>query len=171
MKQSLRIVLASVVTVLGLALLPSAFIAHAQDINQSSPRVRQLADSMKARFAAVQSIKGTGAVGENNRGFLELIKPDAIDDPEERNKVQTVIAEENADRKSLYQEIARINRDQNLSIGTVESIYAVERIERARSGDWVQLPTAGQHFDKLKGSSLARSLGDAFKPGEWVQVP
>ena len=108
---------------------------------------------MKARFGDVEAAKKTGAVGENNRGFLEMIKPDAIADAEQRNNVQRVVAAENEDRKALYQEVARLNSDQNLTVGTVERIYAQKRLERAKSGEVFQLPPAGADFDAFAASA------------------
>ena len=144
--------------------------AHAAELNETSPRVQQIANSMKARFNDVEAAKKTGAVGENNRGFVEMVKPDAIADAEQRNAVQRVIAAENEDRKALYQEIARINSDQNLTVGAVERVYAQKRLERAKAGELFQLPAAGADFDKFVASSTGKKLGDEAQPGAWVTI-
>lgn len=145
--------------------------AYAAEIKDSSPRVTQIAQSMKERFPQVESIKATGAVGENNRGFLELVKPELIEDAEKRNEVQRVIAAENQDRKALYQEIARLNRDQNLNVSTVERIYAQKRLERAESGELFQLPPAGEDFEVFSNSPTGKKLGDKLVPNAWVRIP
>jgi uncharacterized protein YdbL (DUF1318 family) len=144
--------------------------AYAADLNESSPRVQQIANSMKARFGKVEAAKKTGAVGENNRGFLEMIKPDAIADSNERNAVQQVIAAENQDRKALYQEIARLNSDQNLTVSAVERVYAQKRLERAKPGEAFQLPPAGDDFNAFAASATGKKLGAEAKPGAWVTI-
>ncbi len=144
--------------------------AYAADLNESSPRVQQIANSMKTRFNDVEAAKKTGAVGENNRGFLEMVKPDAIADADQRNTVQQTIAAENNDRKALYQEIARLNSDQNLTVSAVERVYAQKRLERAKSGESFQLPPAGPDFDAFAASAAGKALGGDAKPGAWVTI-
>jgi uncharacterized protein YdbL (DUF1318 family) len=145
--------------------------AHAQAVKSTSPRIKQIADKMKQRNAEVAGIKNTGAVGENNRGLLEMIKPDAITDANEKNRVQRVMASENEDRKALYKEIVSINTDQALDVGTVERIYAQKRLERAKTGELFQLPPAGNDFNAFRGSAKGRALGSKCKPNTWVTIP
>jgi len=140
--------------------------AYAAEVKEDSAKVTQIAASMKARYAEVDAAKKTGAVGENNRGFLELVKADAIADAEKKNAVQKTIAAENDDRKALYQEVARLNSDQNMTVGAVERVYAQKRLERAKSGEMFQLPPAGPDFDALPANKKAG--GSA---GSWVTIP
>lgn len=144
--------------------------AYAAELNETSPRVQQIANSMKARFNDIEAAKKTGAVGENNRGFLELTKPDAITDSAQRNTIQQTIAAENNDRKALYQEIARLNSDQNLTVGAVERVYAQKRLERAKRGESFQLPPAGADFDAFAASAAGKALGGEATPGAWVTI-
>jgi uncharacterized protein YdbL (DUF1318 family) len=145
--------------------------AYAAETNLNSPRVKQIGAKMKQRYPEVVAIKKTGAVGETNRGLLELVKPNLITDGDEKNKVQRVIAAENEDRKALYKEIARLNEDQNMAVGQVEQVYALERLERAKSGELVQMPNAGSTFDKVKGSAVGQKLGAQCVAGAWVTMP
>ncbi len=143
--------------------------AYAAEVKEDSARVTQIAASMKARYAEVESAKKTGAVGENNRGFLELVKADAIADANQKNAVQKTIAAENDDRKALYQEIARLNSDQNMTVSAVERVYAQKRLERAKSGEMFQLPPAGADFDAFAASAVGKKVGEAA--GAWVTIP
>lgn len=143
-------------------------VAHAQ--KEDSPRARQILQAMRDRHSQLESVKQTGAVGENNRGFVELVYPDKISDAERLNEVQRVIAAENEDRKAFYQEIARLNQDQDLKVGVVEAIYAQKRLERARSGEVFQLPPAGEAFDTFKASAKGQALGAEASPGAWVVI-
>lgn len=145
-------------------------VAYAAELKNTSPRVTQIAKKMRERFPEVAAIKATGAVGETNRGLLQLERPDRITDAEEKNRVQRVIAAENEDRKALYKEIARLNRDQNLDVGKVEKVYAMQRLERAKKGEYYQLPAPGQDFDKFKASPLGKRLGTGCVPGAWVTI-
>jgi uncharacterized protein len=144
--------------------------AYAAEVKEDSARVKQIANSMRARNAELESAKKTGAVGENNRGFVELVKADAIADADQKNAVQRTIAAENDDRKALYQEIARLNSDQNMTVSTVERVYAQKRLERAKSGELCQLPPAGDDYDTYMASAAGKKLGSAAA-GSWVTIP
>jgi hypothetical protein len=145
--------------------------AYAAEVHEDSARVKQIATSMKARFPEVEAAKKTGAVGENNRGFLELVKADAITDADKKNAVQRTIAAENDDRKALYQEIARLNSDQNMTVTTVERVYAQKRLERAKSGEMFQLPPAGPDMDAFAASAVGKKLAGGAAAGAWVTIP
>ena len=88
-----------------------------------------------------------------------------------QSQVQRVIAAENKDRKALYLEIARINREQNLNVSTVEGIYAQEHLERAKAGEHFQLPVAGGDFEAFKRSPAGQRLASRCVPGAWVRIP
>ncbi len=143
--------------------------AYAAEVKQDSGRVQQIATSMKARFPEVEAAKKTGAVGENNRGLLEMVKADAIADADQKNAVQRTLAAENDDRKALYQEIARLNSDQNMTVSTVERVYAQKRLERAKPGEMFQLPPAGPDMDAFAASTLGKKVGGSA--GAWVTIP
>ena len=145
-------------------------VAYAAELKDTSPRVTQIAKKMKGRYPEVAAGKATGAVGETNRGLLQLQRPDQIPDAEERNRVQRIIAAENEDRKALYKEIARLNGDLNLDVGKVERIYALQRLERAKPGEYYQLPVPGADFDKFKASPRGQRLGAGCVPGGWITI-
>ena len=146
-------------------------VAYAQEMKDSSPRIQQIANKMKARYGELQQVKAEGAVGESNRGMLELVKPEKIGDADKTNAVQRLIAAENGDRKALYKEVARLNKDQNLTVTAVERVYAQKRLERARSGELHQMPPAGEDFNAFKSSSKGRALGAQCTPNAWVTIP
>ncbi|MEX2016825.1 MAG: DUF1318 domain-containing protein [Candidatus Hydrogenedentales bacterium] len=142
-------------------------VAYAQ--KEDSPRAQQILKAMRDRHSQLESIKQTGAVGENNRGFVELVYPDKITDAERLNEVQRVIAAENEDRKAFYQEIARINQDKDLKVAVVEGIYAQKRLERARAGEVFQLPPAGETYDTFMATAKGKAIEGA-SPGAWVVI-
>lgn len=154
----------------GVHSLRFASVAYAAELNDNTPRVRQIADAMKGRFAQVQALKRKGHVGENNRGMIEMVPGVRIADAEEKNEVQRIIAAENKDRKALYLEIARINRDQGLNVSTVEGIYAQEHLERAKAGEHFQLPVAGGNFEAFKRTPAGQRLASKCVSGAWVRI-
>lgn len=143
---------------------------YAQALNTASARVEQIAKKMKGRYEELKALKSRGGVGENNRGLVELARPEVHTDSEDRNAAQRLVAAENEDRKALYLEIARINKDSNLKIATLEAVYAKQRLQRANAGDLFQLPAPGEDFDAFKASPLGRLLGAECIPGAWVVV-
>jgi uncharacterized protein YdbL (DUF1318 family) len=146
-------------------------IAYAAEGDGTSPRLDQIKAKIKQRYGDVQAAKRTGAVGETNRGLLELAQPEKISDSEQKNKVQRIIAAENQDRKAMYKEIARLNKDDNLTVTAVEHVHAASLMKRAKKGDLVQAPPAGEHFDNFRSTPIGKKLGGAAKPGAWVTLP
>jgi uncharacterized protein YdbL (DUF1318 family) len=145
--------------------------AYAQELKMTSPTVTQIATRMRERFDEVQRIKSAARAGENNRGYLDIRNAEKITNPDERNEVQRIIADENKDRKELYQEVARINRDQNVSVAMVEGVYAMERIRRAHAGEIFQLPPQGADYDSFMKTEIGGRLGSQASPGAWVTIP
>jgi uncharacterized protein YdbL (DUF1318 family) len=146
-------------------------VAYAQELKMTSPTVTQIATRMRERFDEVQRIKAASRAGENNRGYLDIRNAEKITDADERNEVQRIIAAENKDRKELYQEVARINRDQNVSVTMVEGVYAMERLRRARAGEIFQLPPQGADYDSFLKTDVGKRLGAQASPGAWVTIP
>jgi len=146
--------------------------AYAAELKSSSPLVNEIAVKLRERNDAVVALKRQGCLGENNRGYVALRECDALEDTDKRNEAQKQLAEENKDRKALYKEIARLNKDQpGLTVSTVESIYAAQRLKRAKPGEIFQLPPAGEYFDEFKASQAGKTLGAKCVPEAWVTIP
>lgn len=145
-------------------------IAYAAAFEKNSPRVTEIASEMKARYEAIQELKRRGLIGETNRGLIELIHPEKAKSPEDTNEVQRVLAAENGNRKALYKELAILNEDQHLSVTILERVYALKRLERAKPGDFFQLPRAGEEFEAFKASPQGRRLGTTCQPEAWVGI-
>ncbi len=96
-------------------------VASAQD-------AQALKQRMAARLAAVDELRATQVVGENNAGYLAVLSGDATD-------AKVIVDEENADRKAVYQIIA------NQTGGSVEAVgksRARQIREQAKPGTMVQ---------------------------------
>ena len=101
-----QVLLAAAGSVLELV-IPSAQ-AQSADLNISTPAVRQLTQSMEARFAQMKKYYDSGAVGLTRDGLVEVRDQNLIPLPE-RNAARKLVADENADRANLYREIAAAN--------------------------------------------------------------
>ncbi len=146
--------------------------AYAETLVTVSPLAKEIADRMRERFEDIENLKNQGCIAENNRGYLEIKECDALKEAERKNEIQRLLSDENKDRKALYKEIANLNKNiPDMSISKVESIYALERIQRAKSGQMIQIPENNEDFQKVKNSPLGQKLGEKCTPGAWVIVP
>ena len=147
--------------------------AYAEELKvTTSPLIVEIATKMRERNPEVAALKQQGCLGETNRGLVELRDCAATQDGEKQNAAQKIVAEENKDRTALYNEIVRLNREMpDMNVAKVQSIYALERLNRGRSGELFQLPAAGPSFDSIKGAPLGAKLGDQCKPGAWITIP
>jgi len=82
---------------------------------------------MRERLPILVDLKARGVVGENNQGFLELLKG--------QTEKQNVVAAENQDRKTIYAQIAQ-QTDTNIQV--VGQRRAIQIAEKAAPGEWLQ---------------------------------
>ena len=110
-----------------------------------------LSEEKRAVLAAVQNrefnkddveeFKRDGAVGENNKGLLELRPLDRLQkDAAYRKLVEQIVAEENRDRQIILKRISAINPAvQSASASEVETAFAQLQRDNAKPGEWLQL--------------------------------
>ncbi len=119
--------------------------AHAQaDIDVSSPAIRALTASMKARATDLEPFFDSGAVGLTSDGLVELRDPNAVP-LADRNRVRKLVTDENADRNSLYREIATANGHPEWE-ADIRGTFSARWIANARvgwyykraGGDWTR---------------------------------
>lgn len=144
---------------------------YAAEMKTDSDRVKQIATELRKNNAAVAKLVSSGCFGESNRGYVELQDCDGLKDAAAKNEAQQLLASENNARKALYTEIARLNKEEGLSVTAVEQIYAAQRLKRGATGERYQLPAAGEIFNEIKASDLGKKLGAACTPGAWVTIP
>jgi len=107
--------------------------AQAQaDLDVSSPAIRTLTASMKARAADLEAFFESGAIGLSSDGLVELRDANAVP-LADRNRVRKLVSDENSDRNSLYREIAGAN-DHPEWESDIRSTFAERWIANARSG-------------------------------------
>lgn len=91
---------------------------------------------MRDRLPTLVDLKARGVVGENNQGFLEMLKG--------QTEKQNVVAEENQDRKTIYAQIAQ---QTGTDIKVVGQRRAIQIAEKAAPGEWLQ-NSSGKWYQK-----------------------
>ena len=82
---------------------------------------------MKARLPQIKELKASGAIGEDNRGYLVVLQGN--------NTAASVVQAENADRQLVYQAIAK---QQNTTPALVGKRRAMQIAAKAAPGEWIQ---------------------------------
>lgn len=119
------------------AIVGVAATAAAQgNLEINTPAISALQKSMQQRHTDLAPLYSSGAVGLARDGTVSL--RDASSVPlAQRGQVNSLIASENADRASLYREIARANGNPGWE-SDIRSTFAQRWIDRAQSGWWVE---------------------------------
>ncbi|MCP4271235.1 MAG: YdbL family protein [Gammaproteobacteria bacterium] len=107
------------------------------DLNLTTPAIRKLVDSMKARNTAIMQFKGKGALGETNDGILAIRKMDGLSGEEIRT-VKRLLRAENNDREALYKELATANKISLSDVGKIKAVFAKTLKAKAKVGHWYQ---------------------------------
>ena len=126
-------------------LIPSA---HAQqaEIDINTPQI----NAIKARMAqrqrdSLNALFDAGAIGFSNNGLVEIRDRSAVPLSERRN-LESVVADENRDRKAVYREIAVANGHPEWE-ADIQQTFAREWVENARPG-WYYQNAAGAWLQK-----------------------
>jgi uncharacterized protein len=120
--------------------------AHAEaDIDVSSPAIRALTASMKARNADLEPFFSSGAIGLTSDGLIEIRDANAVP-LADRNRLRTLVSADNSDRDSLYREIATANGHPEWE-ADIRSTFAERWIANARAG-WYYKSKAGAWTQK-----------------------
>jgi uncharacterized protein len=120
--------------------------AQAQaDIDISSPAIRALTASMKSRAADLEVLFSSGAIGLTADGLVEIRDANAVP-LADRNRVKKLVSDDNADRNSLYREIASENAHPEWE-ADIRSTFAERWIANTRAG-WYYKSKAGAWTQK-----------------------
>lgn len=129
--------LATTALLLGATALLSATRVYATSPNIApapiplSASLSELQERFKTRYPELQKLKLAGKVGETYKGFIGAVRPEFESDP----NVQQILANENADRRELYHQLAQ---QTGTTPDEVASRNAARNFEKARSGEWLQ---------------------------------
>ncbi|PPD28120.1 MAG: hypothetical protein CTY21_13310 [Methylomonas sp.] len=91
---------------------------------------------MESRFGALKPFYDAGVIGIQTDGLLAVHNLSAAA-LSERNKVNQLVAAENADRQNLYQAIANANGHPEWA-GQIKTTFAARWLENAQAGWWYQ---------------------------------
>jgi uncharacterized protein YdbL (DUF1318 family) len=116
--------------------VPTA-LAQAININITTPAIRQLVTARKQRFASLAPLFDNGAVGENNRGLVEVRDLDRLS-VQEKGRVKTLVQQENSDREQLYRALAEANNIAQDRVSDIGTIFAGVNRQEAQTGWWIQ---------------------------------
>lgn len=111
-------------------------VQAAANININTPQINQLRQAMAARFKQLAPYFNSGAVGLTRDGLLTVRDLNVVP-LSNRHEVKRLVAEDNRDRRALYQEIAKANNHPEWE-NEIQAIFAREWINNARSGWWYQ---------------------------------
>ncbi len=113
-------------------------VALAQvDIDISTPAIRALRDSLAGRFESLKGFYSRGALGENNRGYVEARDQSSLN-LKEKADLRRLVDAENGDRKALYTEILAANNLEPGFLDEVEKIFANSWRKKAVPGSPIQ---------------------------------
>lgn len=124
----------------------------------------------KARSSEVSTALDQGCFGENNRGYVELLPCEAVEEAADKARLQVLAADENLDRKIIYTALSLrqgLEADQADAIG---QIYAGEIRKILSSGQNFQTPADEKLYEEFLASDLGRKF-DKPEPGVWLRVP
>lgn len=102
----------------------------------SSPAIRRIEQSMRDRFASMKPYYQSGAIGLTHNGLVAVHDLNAVPLPK-RNAVKKLVADENADRQSLYREIAAANGHPEWE-EQIRETFAAHWIKKAPTGWYYQ---------------------------------
>lgn len=114
--------------------------AQQPDIDVSSPEIRRLTRSMEARFSALKPYLDSGVVGLTASGDVKIRDAAAVP-LSERNKLRTLVENENADRAALYREIAAANGQPQWE-DDIRRVFAERWIAKAPAGWYYEVDGA-----------------------------
>ncbi len=116
--------------------------AQSPDFKINTPQINAIKSRMAARQQ--QHLSGwfdAGAIGFSNDGLVSIRDRAAVPLNERRN-LESVVAEENRDRKAVYREIAVANGHPEWE----------QQIQQTWSQEWIRNARSGWHYQKPDGS-------------------
>ncbi|NLH75568.1 MAG: YdbL family protein [Acidobacteria bacterium] len=116
-------------------LVPAAFAQEATGV--STPAIRALKESMKARFPLLKPYFDAGQIGETNNGLLD-VRDEAGLNLQAKAALRNAVRDENGDRTKLYAEVAKALNIEAGQVEKIQKIFAEEWAKSAAPGWWVQ---------------------------------
>ena len=117
---------------LSLILLTAAplCLATNYDFKELTPEIKKALQDRQSRYAQIQALKREGAIGENNKGY--------VTDLQNNTRAATLTADENRDRRIIYENLASQNNLGGNGLMEVQRAFAEVQRSRASSGEMIQ---------------------------------
>lgn len=116
-------------------LVPAAYAQEATSV--STPAIRALKESMKARFPLLKPYFDAGQIGETNKGLLD-VRDEAGLNLQAKAALRNAVRDENGDRTKLYAEVAKALNIEAGQVEKIQKIFAEEWAKSAAPSWWVQ---------------------------------
>jgi uncharacterized protein len=127
-------------------LIPAAQAQGNANLDISSPEIRAVTGSMQQRFGQLEKYFASGVVGLTADGLVEVREQNAVP-LAERATVKRLVAEDNADRKTLYAEIAKANGHPEWE-DDIRKTFARRWVERGAKPGWYYQDAGGNWAQK-----------------------
>ena len=105
----------------------------------TNPAIEKIIQSRAGRVKELNKYKASGVLGANNKALVEVRQLDALP-LQERAAVQKLVKAENADRERMFKEIAAATGTNLSQLPKIRSTYATTLRQKARPGEWIQMP-------------------------------
>ena len=112
------------------------WVAAAADLEVNTPAIAALKASMQARHGQLSPFYSAGAIGLTKDGMIAIKDATAVP-LSQRGSLSGLVSAENADRASLYKEIATANGHAEWQ-GDIQNTFAGRWIDKAQSGWFYQ---------------------------------
>ena len=106
------------------------------DLEVNTPAINAIKSSMQARHSQLAPHYASGAVGLTKDGLIAVHDASAVP-LKDRGGINSLVADENADRTKLYKEIASANKHPEWE-GGIQGSFAGRWIDKAQAGWWYQ---------------------------------
>jgi uncharacterized protein YdbL (DUF1318 family) len=125
--------------------------AASNTLSEQQETVSKAMQNQKFNKDEIDELKKTKVVGENNAGYLEILGGDKFNEDPVFNKIVTQLtAEENRDRRIIYQRLMAVNASASQSKESeLGAIFAKMQVEKSVPGTMIQLEN-GQWIEKPK---------------------
>jgi len=115
--------------------VPAAFAQ--QETTVSTPGIRAIKESLKKRFPDLVPLFDGGRIGESREGLIDVRDETGLS-LADKASLRKLAKDENADRRSLYAEVAKAMGIDAGQIPKIQKIFAGMWIKDARTGWWIQ---------------------------------
>lgn len=110
--------------------------AQQADLDVSSAEIQAIKSSLEARSPQMRPLFESGAVGFTGDGLVAVRDPNAVP-LAQRNRVKSLVSDENSDRLALYRQIAQANGQPQWE-PQIRDTFSERWIANAPKGWWVQ---------------------------------